>query len=267
MQIKHIFRRIKLQQIKARNISLLFLLTGIFISSCQPKYIATSQESKQYIFSPQKDSAQDLNMLQLTQPYRDSLARSMNRIIANVTTPLTKELPEGNLGNFCADGCMRVATLKCIEKKLSLPDFLFLNHGGLRASIPAGEITVGNIYEVMPFENELVMMRLTKNQVDTLLNFIAKKGGAPVSGIRFKIENEQATQVVFSRSNDINQSSYTVITSDYLANGGDGFEFLKAVQKTNLDIKVRDALIQDFSEFGKRNEPLNIMKDGRIYKN
>jgi 2',3'-cyclic-nucleotide 2'-phosphodiesterase (5'-nucleotidase family) len=267
MQIKHIFRRIKLQQIKARNISLLFLLTGIFISSCQPKYIATSQESKQYIFSPQKDSAQDLNMLQLTQPYRDSLARSMNRIIANVTTPLTKELPEGNLGNFCADGCMRVATLKCIEKKLSLPDFLFLNHGGLRASIPAGEITVGNIYEVMPFENELVMMRLTKNQVDTLLNFIAKKGGAPVSGIRFKIENEQATQVVFSRSNDKDQLSYTVITSDYLANGGDGFEFLKAVQKTNLDIKVRDALIQDFSEFGKRNEPLNIMKDGRIYKN
>jgi 2',3'-cyclic-nucleotide 2'-phosphodiesterase (5'-nucleotidase family) len=267
MQIKHIFRRIKLQQLIARNITLLFLLTGIFISSCQPKYIATSQESKQYIFSPQKDSAQDLNMLQLTQPYRDSLARSMNRIIANVITPLTKELPEGNLGNFCADGCMRVATLKCIEKKLPLPDFIFLNHGGLRASIPAGEITVGNIYEVMPFENELVMIRLTKNQVDTLLNFIAKKGGAPVSGIRFKIENEQAMQVVFSRSNDKDQSSYTVITSDYLANGGDGFEFLKAVQKTNLDIKVRDALIQDFSEFGKRNEPLNIMKDGRIYKN
>jgi 2',3'-cyclic-nucleotide 2'-phosphodiesterase (5'-nucleotidase family) len=267
MQIKHIFRRIKLQQLIARNITLLFLLTGIFISSCQPKYIATSQESKQYIFSPQKDSAQDLNMLQLTQPYRDSLARSMNRIIANVITPLTKELPEGNLGNFCADGCMRVATLKCIEKKLPLPDFIFLNHGGLRASIPAGEITVGNIYEVMPFENELVMIRLTKNQVDTLLNFIAKKGGAPVSGLRFKIENEQAMQVVFSRSNDKDQSSYTVITSDYLANGGDGFEFLKAVQKTNLDIKVRDALIQDFSEFGKRNEPLNIMKDGRIYKN
>jgi 2',3'-cyclic-nucleotide 2'-phosphodiesterase (5'-nucleotidase family) len=242
-------------------------VTGIFISSCQPKYIATSQESKQYIFSPQKDSAQDLNMLQLTQPYRDSLARSMNRIIANVITPLTKELPEGNLGNFCADGCMRVATLKCIEKKLPLPDFIFLNHGGLRASIPAGEITVGNIYEVMPFENELVMIRLTKNQVDTLLNFIAKKGGAPVSGIRFKIENEQAMQVVFSRSNDKDQSSYTVITSDYLANGGDGFEFLKAVQKTNLDIKVRDALIQDFSEFGKRNEPINMMKDGRIYKN
>lgn len=267
MQIKHIFRRIKLQQLIARNISLLFLVTGIFISSCQPKYIATSQESKQYIFSPQKDSAQDLNMLQLTQPYRDSLARSMNRIIANVITPLTKELPEGNLGNFCADGCMRVATLKCIEKKLPLPDFIFLNHGGLRASIPAGEITVGNIYEVMPFENELVMIRLTKNQVDTLLNFIAKKGGAPVSGIRFKIENEQAMQVVFSRSNDKDQSSYTVITSDYLANGGDGFEFLKAVQKTNLDIKVRDALIQDFSEFGKRNEPINMMKDGRIYKN
>lgn len=267
MQNKHIFRRIKLQQLKARNYTLLFLLTGIFLSSCQPKYIATLQESKQYVFSPQKDSAQDLKMLELTQPYRDSLARSMNRIIAKVTTPLTKELPEGNLGNFCADGCMRVATLKCIEKKLPLPDFLFLNHGGLRTSIPAGETTIGNIYEVMPFENELVMIQLTKNQVDSLLNFIAKKGGAPVSGIRFKIENEQATQIIFSRSNNSVQSSYIVITSDYLANGGDGFEFLKTVQKTNLDIKVRDALIQDFSEFGKRNEPINISKDGRIFKN
>lgn len=267
MQIKHIFRRIKLQRHTARNISLLFLLTGIFISSCQPKYITTSQETKQYIFSPEKDSSQDLNMLELTQPYRDSLARSMNRIIATATTPLTKELPEGNLGNFCADGCMRVATLKCIEKKLALPDFLFLNHGGLRASLPAGEITVGNIYEVMPFENELVLIRLTKNQVDTLLNFIAKKGGAPVSGIKFKIENDQATQVVFSRNNNNEQSLYTVITSDYLANGGDGFEFLKAVQKTNLEIKVRDALIQDFTEYGKRNEPLTILKDGRISKN
>lgn len=251
---------------KAQSIFLLLMLSGIAISSCRQQYVLTNNESKQYVFSPQKDSTQDPSMLILTQPYRDSLSRSMNKVIAISTTPLTKELPEGNLGNFCADGCLRVATLKCIEKKLPLPDFIFLNHGGLRASLPAGEITVGNIFEVMPFENELVMIQLTKNQADSLLNFIAKKGGAPVAGIRFAIENERATQVQLSRNNDKNQALYTVITSDYLANGGDGYDFLKNVKKINLDIKVRDALIQDFSEFGKRNEPLNITKDGRLFK-
>lgn len=267
MQIKHILRRIKQQQWKTNRHFLLVLLTALLFSSCQQQYHLTNRESKQYIFSAEKDSAQDQSMLQLTQPYRDSLSRSMNTIIATTNNPLTKELPEGNLGNFCADGCLRIAALKCIEIKLPLPDFIFLNHGGLRASIPAGNITIGNIYEVMPFENELVMLQLTKNQVDTLLNFIAKKGGAPVAGIRFFIENEKATQVIFSRNNDKNQALYIVITSDYLANGGDGYDFLKPVQKTNLGIKVRDALIQDFSEFGKRNETINSTKDGRIFKN
>ncbi len=182
------------------------------------------------------------------------------------THPLTKELPEGNLGNYCADASLRQAIIKCNQLNLEQPDFCFLNHGGLRASLPQGTITIGNVFELMPFENELVYLKVSSATVDSILSWIAIKGGAPISGIKFQINNKKAEEVNIQNQSKKSELHYKIITSDYLANGGDGLYFLKQEKPISLGIKVRDAFIQDLQNIGSRKDSLSVQKDGRLIK-
>ncbi|MBK7965988.1 MAG: 5'-nucleotidase C-terminal domain-containing protein [Bacteroidetes bacterium] len=190
----------------------------------------------------------------------------MNSVLVYSAQSLTKELPEGNLGNYCADASLRQAFVKCTEMKLNAPDFCFLNHGGLRASLPKGKITIGNIFELMPFENELVYMEVSSSTVDSILNWIAIKGGAPISGIKFQLNNKKVEQIKIQNQPIEKEKKYKIITSDYLAHGGDGLFFLKQESPIALGIKVRDAFINDLQQMGSRNDTLTIHKDGRLIK-
>jgi 2',3'-cyclic-nucleotide 2'-phosphodiesterase (5'-nucleotidase family) len=244
-----------------------FLLTIlILLASCKSKETVYQVKTFQYAFHADSTILASHSTLTFLEPFRDSLNKNMNFGLVYSAQPLTKELPEGNLGNYCADASLRQAIAKCVKMKLDAPDFCFLNHGGLRASLPKGKITIGNIYELMPFENELVYMKVSSSTVDSILNWIASKGGAPISGIKFQLNNKKAEQVKIQDQLFQRESEYKIITSDYLANGGDGLFFLKKETSIPLGTKVRDAFINDLKEMGSRNDTLNVQKDGRLIK-
>jgi 2',3'-cyclic-nucleotide 2'-phosphodiesterase (5'-nucleotidase family) len=147
------------------------------------------------------------------------------------------------------------------------PDFLFLNHGGLRASLPRGKITIGNVYEVMPFENELVVLTMNGTDADSVLQHIASMGGAPVSGVRFSIDGKRAKDITVNGTALSATKVYHVATSDYLANGGDGFSVLKKfTERKILSLKVRDALLLDLKNSGMTGDSIIIQKDGRLVR-
>lgn len=245
---------------------LTFLMIVLAFTSCRSQIKYGVGNMHQYTVGKGNDTISDLMIQQLISVYHDSLSKSMLQNLAFSKTAMTKDIPEGNLGNYCADACFRVATKLCREKQLPKADFLFLNNGGLRSSLPAGYITIGHVYELMPFENELVMVKLNRKETDSLLTIIASKGGAPISGIRLNIPAGAPVGFSLTNSSASDKEEYYVITSDYLASGNDGFKFLQAKTPYRLNIKVRDALIADLTEFGHRNDTLNILKDGRISK-
>ncbi|MBK9638856.1 MAG: 5'-nucleotidase C-terminal domain-containing protein [Bacteroidetes bacterium] len=244
------------------------LIFGILVIlfSCKTQESTYQVKTSQYTFKGDSIQKNVSSTLSFIEPYRDSLKRSMNFPLVYATQALTKELPEGNLGNYCADASLRQATIKCKQLNLEQPDFCFLNHGGLRASLPQGAITVGNVFELMPFENELVYLTVSSATVDSILTWIAVKGGAPIAGIKFHINNKRAEQVTIQNQLIKNESHYKIITSDYLANGGDGLYFLKLEKAISLGIKVRDAFIQDLQNIGSRKDSLSVQKDGRLIK-
>lgn len=242
----------------------IYLLVIIPLSSCHKSYTAGLDTTTQYTIGKGTDTISDLPMLQLISAYRDSLNKTMQLTLVHSKTAMTKELPEGNLGNYCADACFRIAVKICKEERLPTPDFLFLNNGGLRAALPAGNITTGHVFELMPFENELVMIRLNRLETDSLLRIIASKGGAPVSGFRMRISEGTPAGISFNNVDAAAKEELDIITSDYLAAGNDGYTFLKTKSPSKLNIKVRDALIKDLQEHGRVNDTLNILKDGRI---
>lgn len=244
----------------------LILSLLLLLFSCKSKETVYQVKTSQYSFYADSIKSPSAPTLDFLEPFRDSLNKNMNFGLVYSAQALTKELPEGNLGNYCADASLRQALKKCVALKLDAPDFCFLNHGGLRASLPKGIITIGNIFELMPFENELVYLKVSSSTVDSILNWIAVKGGAPISGIKFQLNKKKAEQIIIQNQPYQKEKEYNIITSDYLANGGDGLFFLKQELPISLGIKVRDAFIIDLQQMGNRYDTLAVQKDGRLIK-
>src|SRR5690606_26389461 len=102
----------------------------------------------------------DSSILKLYAPYKVKIDSLMNRVIIISDMDMVKNTPEGLLGNITTDATLLQVNAVYSEKKQPV-DFCFMNNGGLRASLPKGEITVGNIYTLMPFDNEAVVLTLS----------------------------------------------------------------------------------------------------------
>lgn len=198
-------------------------------------------------------------------PYQNDLEIKMDIILAYSDQVMEKGMPEGLLGNFVADLALEQTNSIYRPTDQRSVDFCFVNNGGLRATLPKGEITKRKIFEVMPFENELIVLTLNGSTTSRLLNFIANKGGMPVSGIRFKIKDKLATEVFIGNTPFDTAKIYKVVTSDYLANGGDNLSFLAEIkEKETLGLKLRDAIIKHLEEKNKLNQTIKVSLDNRI---
>ena len=139
--------------------------------------------------------------------------------------------------------------------------------GGIRVDVPKGAIKLSNIFELMPFENELVAFTLKGTDVQELINFVAASNGQPIAGIRLKIADKKPVDIFIKGKPFDPQKTYRVLTSDYIAGGGDNaLGFKNPVEKKVLGLKVRDALINYVKEIQAAGKTLNPQLDGRITK-
>ncbi len=209
--------------------------------------------------------ADDPGYVRFYAPYKRQLEAEMNREVGRAGTSLTKpsDEPETLLGNFFADALLTEA-----QKQVPDAEFSFGTKGGLRIELHQGPITIGNLFELMPFENEIVVLELTGEKVQQLAQFIASTGGQPVSGIRMEIDGGKASNIeIGGKPLDANHT-YKLATYDYLANGGDHARGLdNPVSRTNLGIKVREALISYVSNETEAGNDINVQLDGRITRN
>lgn len=211
----------------------------------------------------QGNSATDARMDSIIQPYKDSLTAIMSKKIITSDERLTKTQPENALGNVLVDALHRQAN-KCCDKKV---DITVLNQGAIRvAELAPGEVTLGNIYEIMPFENRLVLLELNGHEVLQLLNVIAAFGGWPLSGVQFTINNKKATDIIIGDAPLEITKNYWIGISDYLANGGDNLSMLKNKKQIDSGKNIREAFIAEFSEMNREGKHLKAYPNNRIIK-
>ena len=220
----------------------LFLL----LVSCSNEYKLISNQHQVI----QVNNSIDSSVVKIINPYKTQLDKKMNEIISFTNSEMKKGKPESKLGNFICDLSLFTANGQA--------DFCVLNNGGLRDVISQGNITTRDIYKVMPFENELVILELNNSEYYNLLQYITERGGEPFGGTHI-IEKKDT---IISDLN--NKDKIRVLTSDYLANGGDNMSFFINKQQKKLGIKLRDAII----EHCKNIDTLNVKLDNRyITKN
>jgi len=238
----------------ALQIILMLLLAG-----CAKQYITTQyQYTKNLIES---GGEKDVRIATILSPYKDSLEKTMNNIIVVNEKLISKGQPESELGNLLAD-IMLEQSNSCCNKQV---DVAILNNGGVRIpQLAAGNVTLGKIYEIMPFDNRLVLMDLQGKELKELFYTIAAAGGWPMSGARFKISNKKATEI-FVGGVPLNENkTYTIALSDYLTEGGDNLSMLKGKPITDSGKNIREAFIEAFTTINKKGRKLTSSLDGRI---
>ena len=222
------------------------ILFTILFYSCETTYHLNSFDSKVL----NVNSVIDSTIYNIIQPYQNEIEEQMNETLVYTKNDLTKGRPQSTIGNFVTDICLNYCDANiCV-----------FNNGGLRTTIDKGDITRGKIFELMPFENELVILELNKTDFIGLLNYISLRGGEPFSGLNIKIDKnnniiEHSWPVNFN-----NNETVRVLTSDYLANGGDKMSFFKGKKQHKIGLKLRDAII----DYCEKNDTIDIRLDNRI---
>ena len=247
---------------KQRN---LFLAIIVFIlGSCTTKYALVKSNREEYNIS--NKIAVDSSIIKTYMPYKLQLDAEMNKVIGYTDVKLAKgsSLPESVLGNFFADAVFHQAKKIDANIDFTVPT----TKGGLRNDIAKGAITVSNVFELMPFENELVLFTLKGEDVLKFLNFVADKDGQPIAGLKMNIENGKAENILINgKPFDVNKN-YKVLTSDYIASGGDdAVGFATPIATKNIGLKIRDALLKEVEELQAVGKRINTTLDGRITKN
>ncbi len=186
-----------------------------------------------------KDTKKDTGLIIMLALYKDSVNKTMNNVLGFSTDGLTKKQPESGLGNFMTDA-MKIMGEKKFGKHI---DAAFINYGGIRSYLPKGDITVGKIFELMPFDNLIVLQVIKGDSLQSFLNHIAAKNGWPISGISFGIKDKQAVNILIDGEPFNTDSTYIIANSDYIANGGDDVQMLKNIPQINRGYLLRDALI------------------------
>lgn len=199
-------------------------------------------------------------------PYRVRVNSDLDSVISYAVDTYSKSDGELNtaIGNLMADATYSESNPIFNIRTGKDIDFVLLNHGGIRAIISEGNITSRTAFEVMPFENSVVVVGLKGAQILEMMTYLAKaKRAHPLSSqvqLILDKNSKMVSATISGQAIDTNKIYY-VATNDYLYNGGDKMTFFKSNEGLHvLDYKIRNVLIDYF----KRKDTLNPKRDERF---
>lgn len=197
---------------------------------------------------------------ELIAPFQREMEAEMGEVLAWCPENMRTGRPEGNLGALIADFVLARA-----QRDAEVPvEACILNNGGLRVPWSEGPITLGLVYEVMPFDNDIVLLRLTGAQVRAVANELAARSGEPVAGIEFEIRDEEAVDLEVA-GDPLEERDYWIATNSYLADGGGGMPTLwDAREQLPLGVLIRDAIVDAARGYGSKGSSPDGSRPGTL---
>ncbi len=239
-------------------------LTLFFVISCAKQSFYVSKiEGKGIIITDIETQNQQVE--NYIKPYREHIDKDLNSILAYCAVTLDKNDGkwQTTIGNLMADVTLQRGNLVFKAREKKDINMCILNNGGIRAILPKGNVTTRSAFEIMPFENSLVVMALKGEQILEMVDyFIVTQKPHPISGITFTIAKDNSAKNILVQGKPIEKETiYYVATNDYLSNGGDNMNFFKkGIEKYDLDYKLRNVLIDYFKEV----DTIPVIKDVRV---
>ncbi|WP_447643080.1 MULTISPECIES: 5'-nucleotidase C-terminal domain-containing protein [Chitinophagaceae] len=185
---------------------------------------------------------------------------SNTQIIGFATTLLTNNKPEGLLGNFIVDAVKNEAEIY-LRKRINL---VFINSSAVRGAIPKGNITMQTIEEILPFDDSLAYLQVQGDTLKKILDMIAQNGGMPVAGVRMKIKNMRATNIILDGDSIFPEKKYLLVLIERNAQGWQKFSFLKNIPYKNLPNTLTSTVIRYIKKLTSEGKPVNAFFGHRI---
>ena len=235
------------------------------LASCHTPYHMTDISRSRILIDSRYDAKPDAKAAAFIKPYEQKVDSIMKPIVGSTAHPMAAHRPESDLSNLLAD----ILVWGGDEFKEN-PDFGVYNMGGIRAALPKGDITYGDVLNVAPFENHICFLTLTGEKVLQLFREMAARGGEGVSsGVKLVITNDGKLASALLHGKAIDPAkSYRVATLDYLAQGNDGLTAFKS--KTNVvspddePHDVRYIIMDYFRHFAAQGKAVDAKEDGRV---
>jgi len=207
-----------------------------------PSYIDLASQTNDIVPDPEG--------LKIYERFNEELSPIMNEVIGEASEAFTHDSRTDNvtlLGRWSSE----------VMREKTGVQIAIQNGGGLRRTLEAGEITMGDLYEIMPFDNTLVTMELKgsdlKKAIDHGINN-PDVGNGQFVGLIVEFDKDaefenRITKITLEDGTPIDMEAYyTVVTNDFLLTGGDSYDFSNARNVVNTFIPIRDALVDAIKE-------------------
>jgi len=226
------------------------LLITIFLSlACHSSYKAESIQYSNYTI---QHAAVNNSLISVIKPYGDSVNKLMHAVIGFNEYLLERKRPVNTLGYFITDAYLEMAR----QKVNPLVDASFMNAGGIRLpELPAGAVTQGKVYELMPFDNLMVQLKLKGSLLKQYLDTLAAGEGVIQSGMTVQIINKTAQQVLIGNKPLDPNAEYTIVHSDYVVMNSN---LLKNLNRTTSSYLLRDAIIDYVKFFNSQGKKITV---------
>lgn len=239
---------------------------GICLGYAKIKLDDNGKPSFTYRLIPVKnhlDKKLDPAFSDMIDTYSAAVKQEMEKVIGHCPKAIRKGQPESPLSNLTADALIWMAE----EYYGVKADVGLYNTGGIRAEISAGDLTVGDVYAVYPFDNVLSIAKLKGKDLKKLFDYVASSGGLPISkGVKMVISNNKVKSVTLNGKAIDDNQTYTIATIDYLMNlGRYGLE--NATGRNDASEIIRDYFVGYFRHLASENDgQITASTDGRIIK-
>lgn len=216
------------------------------------------------------DSKTDPKLAKYVAKKRAQLEKRMQVVVAQSDTELESYAPESPLSNFLTDILLNESSKYAKDTTFANLDISMLNFGGIRTSMPKGDVTVGDLYRITPFDNYLTFILLKGSELEKALNrfdgqFIAPYSGAVI--IFDKYPKEWTPTAIFVNGLPLDENRlYKLVTLNFIADGGD--HLLEDIQFEKIEystITFRDFLIAELKAMTARGEIVKGEKDDRAF--
>ena len=228
------------------------------------KFKVAKVERTRILIDRKWDAQPDAEAAKFIAPYQHKVDSIMGPVVGSVAHDMTRHRPESELSNLLSD--ILVWGGRQFNEQ---PVFSVYNMGGIRADFAKGDINVGDVSEVAPFENKICFLTLTGEKVLELFQQIAHRGGEGVShAVRMVITPDGKLKGVTLNGEPVDPAkSYRIATLDYLAEGNDQLVAFKSgtdvVAPKAKENNVRYIIMDYFREMKAQGKVVESRVEGR----
>ena len=245
----------------------MFIATLCMLNSsltyCQTRYSMISADGACIPINEALDSMSNKEAEQILTNYYASIHIYTDSVIGYCADKLSKDGKESLLGNFASDALIKIG--EQIFDSIHV-DMGLINKGGIRKNMFQGDITIGNIYGIFPFDNNITIITVKGSIIRELFeSFVTNNDYEAYSGAKLLVKNNKIESISINGQPINDNKTYNIATLDYIADGKDHLEMLsKPLMRIDSPIPERYAFISYIKQLTARGEIISSKLDNRL---